>query len=70
MLEHLIHAALHSFAESDLGKKVGESLDSALNTGVEAVGKTISYAGKVAEKGYKATKAGVKEAIKSYNNSK
>lgn len=74
MFDMLIHAAIHktaeAIAESKLAKEIGNSIGSALNSGVEAVGKTVQAAGRVAERGYNATKVGVKEAIKNYNRSK
>ena len=74
MLDLLIHAAVHKVAEaigeSEMGKKVGNTIDDALNAGVNAVGKGVKAAGKIAERGLEATAAGVEAAIKNYNKSK
>lgn len=74
MLDHLIHAALHKaveiFEESEVGQKIEDSIDNALNNGIESVQNSMKRVGKTINQGAKAANEGVKAAIKTYKNSK
>ena len=72
MLDHLIHAALHKavevFEESEIGQKIEDSINEALNNRIESVQKSMKIVCKTLNKEAKAANLGVKAAIKTYKN--
>ncbi len=74
MLDMFIHAAAHKAAEligeTEIGQKIGNTIDDALNKGVESVNNSMKRVGNTLNKGAKAASVGVKAAINNYKRSK